>query len=448
MLSGGESILVGLSGGPDSVCLLSILHNLRDSFRLNLSAIYIDHGIRQEETPAEIGVCKKLCEGLNVSFVTRFIDVKTHAKAERINLQEAARHLRYRIFEETAYELKADKIALGHTADDQAETLLMRLFRGSGPTGLSAIPPVRGRIIRPLIEIGRKEVEGFLEGEKIASVLDSSNLRQDYRRNRIRLTLLPLLREINPDIIETLARTSAILREEERYFELIVTKTIMKLFSRKTERRVELFLAPLEIMDKVILRKVLRRAIDETTGLRGISFIHIEDMIELIKNGASGDRIYLPKGIRVIKDYATLILTSEPPVRLGNYELTVPGETILGEAGILIKSSSIEANELEDDTSGIWKFYASFDEDKLVFPLSARPRGDGDYFYPAGFGKRKKLQDFFVDEKIPRDERNRIPLIVSGNDIIWVVGYRGDDRFRVTGETKRVLKLELKKLRD
>lgn len=450
MLAGGETVLIGLSGGPDSVCLLHVLHALKSKLSLTLHAVYVDHGLRPGETAGEIEFCEKICNGLSIPFFTKTIDVKNYAAQNGMNKQEAARELRYRAFEETAHETKAQKIALGHTADDQAETLLMRLLRGSGRTGLAGIPPVRKFIVRPLIETERDAIEGFLHAKNIGSIVDSSNLKDAYVRNKIRLSLMPLIKGFNPDIIRTLSKTAAILSEEDKYFELIVTKTLMKLISRKTDNRIELFLAPLEGMDKVILRRVLRRAIDATKSLRGISFIHIEDIVQLIKLGNPGDRIYLPKGIRAIKDYSTLVLTSEPPVQLNDCQLEVPGETILKEAGILIKSYEIESCDpgTVSQNFGLWTTSAIFDADKIEFPLLARPRKDGDFFYPAGFGRKKKLQDFFVDEKVPRDERARTPLIVSGEDILWVVGYRGDERFRVTGDTKNVLRLEVKKVRD
>ena len=450
MLSGGERVLVGLSGGPDSVCLLSILHSLGERFTSEISAIYVDHGLRPSETGKEIEFCSNLCERLNIPFRTKAINVKSYAQDQKMNMQEAARQLRYRTFDETSGELGANRIALGHTADDQAETLLMRLFRGSGPTGLSGIPPVRRNIIRPLIGTRRGEIEKFLGDKKIEYIIDSSNLKESYLRNRIRLSLVPMLKEYNPDIIETLSKTAAIFRDEEKYFEIIVTKALMKLISRKTDSRIELFLSPLEVMDEAIMRRLLRRAIDDTKGLRGISFIHIEDIIDLIKTGDSGDRIYLPKGIRVIKEYATLILTSEPPVTLGTYSLTVPGEVILKEAGILIKSSVVTESELQTTKrdKDRWTYSGVFDADKLASPLVVRPRKEGDFFYPAGFGRKKKLQDFFVDEKVPRDERDRVPLVISGNDIIWVVGYRGDERFKVGEGTEKVVRFEVKKIRD
>jgi tRNA(Ile)-lysidine synthase len=317
----------------------------------------------------------------------------------------------------------------------------MRFLRGSGSAGLAGIPPARKHIIRPLIETVKVNIEQFLEENRLEYVVDSSNLKKDYLRNRIRFSVVPLLRELNPDIEETLSRTAEIFREEEKYFELIVTKALMKMICRKTNLSIELFLAPFGIMDKVIVRRVLRRALDETKGLRGISFIHIEEIAELIKKRNPGDRIYLPKGIRAIKGYATLLLTSELPQRIGNYEFTIPGELVLQEAKVVIKASLTD----EGEEYGDGKTQIMLDADKTGEKLTVRARENGDFFYPLGFGRRKKLQDYFVDAKVPRDERDVIPVVVSGDDIVWIAGFRGDNRFRVTDMTKRFLKLEIKK---
>lgn len=441
MLSGGETVLIGLSGGPDSVCLLAVLNELKAESNLKLAALYIDHGLRPDETPAEIEFCKKLCEGFAIPFVARSIDVKSYAKEKGLNKQEAARELRYKVIDEVYFEIKADRIALGHTADDQLETFFMRFLRGSGPKGLSGIPPVRRKIVRPLIEVERSEIEEFLDEQRIDYIVDSSNLKEDYLRNRIRLSLIPEIRKMNPQIAQTVSRTMDILGEEEGYFELIVTKTLMKLISRKTDQRIELFLTPLETMDKVILRRVLRRVIDETKGLRGMGHIHIEEVIELIKRGRNGDRLYLPKGLRVIKSYSTLIMTSEIPPKPETVTLIVPGEAVLRNVRAVILAT------IEDhaESYGDGKTTAVFDADKTGTTLTVRPREKGDFFYPMGFGKRRKLQDFFVDEKVPRDERDSIPLIVAENGVVWIAGYRGDERFRATEETKRFLRMEFKR---
>ncbi|TAL26609.1 MAG: tRNA lysidine(34) synthetase TilS [Nitrospirae bacterium] len=442
MLHERDRVLVGLSGGPDSVCLLHLLNRLKEEYKLDIRALYIDHGLRPDETPSEIEFCKGLCEKLGIPFITKSIDVKGYAAESGINKQEAARELRYKIFEDIALEIGANKIALAHNADDQAETFFMRILRGSGTKGLAGIPPVRGKIIRPLIEVERSEIEEFLDESSQDYAIDSSNLRKDYFRNWLRLSVMPEFKKQNPDLIRTTSRVIEIVREEDNYLELIVTKTLMKLIPKKTDKRIDLFLVPLENMDKVILRRVLRRAIDAVKGLKGIGFVHIEDIIALVKKGTSGDRIYLPKGIRVIKGYSTLILTSEQPSKLGTYSLDVPGEVILKEAGVLMK-----ADFLGDQLSSVSdqkKEKLLLNADKIKTPLTVRGRKAGDFFYPAGFGKRKKLQDYFVDEKIPRDERDSIPIVLSGDDIVWVGEYRQDERFKVTAETKKIIMLEIK----
>jgi len=441
LLSPGDTVLLGLSGGPDSTCLLMVLHALREAYCLNIHAVYVNHNLRPGETPAETAFCRTLCAGLGIAFMQRSVDVASFRTARRMNLQEAARELRYQAFQDAAHEVRADRIALAHTADDQAETFIMRLSRGAGPAGLSGIPVRRGNIIRPLIEVPRHEIEGFLKERGIVPVTDSSNLKEDYFRNRVRMSVIPLLKRSNPNLLQSICHTMTILQEEERYFEVLVTKTLMKLISRKTGTRIELFLAPLESMDKVILRRVLRRAIRETEGLRGFGFGHIEDIIRLIRQGTAGGRLMLPRGVRVIREYALLVITSEEPIRIAEHLLAVPGETVIVGAGLVITASLVQRPE----QTGDGRSTIVLDADRVKLPLVVRPRRAGDAFRPLGFGRTKKVQDLFVDLKVPRDERDSIPLVTSGDDIIWVAGLRADDRFKVTEQTKKFLKLGIVK---
>lgn len=458
MLSEGDNVIIGLSGGPDSVCLGIILHKLRVDFNLTLNAVYVDHGLRPDEVENEKAFCKNFCNNLGIGFFTRAVDVKEYAKDRKLNIQEAARELRYHAYEEVSKKAGAAKIALGHIADDQVETVLIHLMRGAGYKGLSGMPPVRSSesrvkknvlIIRPLIEIERSEIENFLinnselrtQNLELPFIVDSSNLKKDYFRNWIRLMIIPEFKKKSPALVKSISRMADILREEDAYLEIIVTKTLMRLISRKSADAIELFILPLETMEKPILRRVLRRAVSEAEGLKGIDFIHIEDMIELIKRGKSGDRIYLPKGIRVIKNYSTMVITSRPPQKISTYTINVPGEVVLNEIKAVIKASA--GNKSDDYGDG--KITTVFDADKIGTILTVRQRENGDFFYPSGFGKRKKLQDFFVDEKVPRDERDSIPIVVSGNDIVWVAGFRGDERFNAAADTKRFLRLEFNK---
>ncbi len=441
MLTGGETVLVGLSGGPDSVCLLSILSGLKERYGLALHAVYVNHNLRPEETPKEIRFCKDFCKEKGVNFLVKSIDVLSRAKSLGLNKQEAARDLRYRAFDEAAVEVGAGKIALAHNADDQIETICMRFLRGAGPAGLSGMPVKRSKVIRPLIEIERADIESFLSAGNVPFVVDSSNLGMEYFRNKIRRLIVPVMKELNPSLAGTMAHTASILREEERYFSIVVTKALMKMISRKTNNRIELFLSPMESMDTVILRRVLRRAIEETDSLRGISFTHVEDIISLVRSGAPGKRLYLPRGIRVIRGYALLVITSEKAGRIGEYELCPPSEVAVKGAGTVIRA-------FHEDVSGDpgdGRTSVLFDAAAMKFPLRIRPRAIGDFFFPMGFGRRKKLQDFFVDAKVPRDERDMVPIVVSGDDIVWVAGYRADDRFRVRSGTEKFLRLDIVK---
>lgn len=441
MLSIGDHVLVGLSGGPDSVCLLQILNIFKNSYKLKISAAYIDHGLRPDDVPKEIEFCRKLCDSLNIPFYTQSIDVKDFAKKEKINIQEAARILRYAALDQISININAHKIAVAHNIDDQAETVIMRLLRGAGPAGLSGIPPVRKKIIRPLIEIERTEIEKFLAEKNISYILDPSNESLKYLRNKIRKTLMPVIKTISPQATKIISKTADILREENDYINITVTKTLMRLISRKTDKTVELFCNPMEILNIVILRRALRFAVDSVKDLKGLTFDHIEDIIKLIKTGKTGDRVHLPKGIRAIKGYSTLIITAKALKKLSTYEITEPKDIYLKESSTFLNLKEIKKEELQNFGDG--KNIIYIDMDKIKFPLIVRARKPGDYFYPFGFGKKKKLQDFFVDEKIPREERDIVPIIESDGNIVCIAGYRLDDRFKIDDNTKRCLQIKI-----
>ena len=437
----GENILIGLSGGPDSVCLADVLDKLKEELNISLSAVYIDHGMRPEETGNEADFCRGFCKERGINFIEESVNVREHAEEGGTNLQEAARELRYQKFEEISNRLGTEYIALGHNADDQAETVLMRLLKGAGMKGLTGIPPVRDLIIRPLIEIERSMIEDYLKENSVAYTVDSSNLKEKYFRNWLRLSLLSEIKKKDPAVIREISRTAEILRDEDEYLEIIVTKTLMRLFSRKDDGTIELFLTPLSSIEKPVLRRLLRRAVDAAKGLRGISFSNIEDIIDLIRNGKAGDSLDLPREIRVIREYSLLKISTLKHVKITKYKLEPPCDVAIRETGAVIKSVYEEKGS--DPADGRKEVF--LDACLLKFPLLIRARAAGDHFYPAGFGKKKKLQDFFVDEKVPRDLRDSVPLVLSGDDIVWVAGFRADERFRVTDKTEKVLRLIIAK---
>ena len=440
MLTGGEKVLIALSGGPDSSCLASVLTELSRELDLTLFAHYVDHGLRPEETPAEIEQCAALCKSLGIEFTHSIVNVDELVKNQGINKQEAARELRYKALEEAASACGAKRTALGHTLDDQAETFLMRVIRGSGPSGLSGIPPVRGAIIRPLIGTRKPDILEYLREKGIGYAVDSSNLKDKYLRNRLRQSVMPVLEEINPSIVDTLGRTTEILADEERYFFIEVTKALMRLITSKADDHIELFLTPLETLDNAIARRVLRRAIAETSSLRRLGYAHIEEILSLVRNGKPGDSIDLPHKVKVIKKYSTFLITTAPPVHLETRTMDGPGVLEIKEAGMKLEA---QITGSPPDT-GVSSNVCVLDAGTVSFPLTVRARQDGDFFFPQGFGgKRKKLQDFFVDKKVPRFERNSVPVVLSGKDIIWVAGYRTDERYSVSDATKEYLILKV-----
>jgi tRNA(Ile)-lysidine synthase len=436
MLREAETVVVGLSGGADSVALLHVLKAL--DIGLNLRAVYIDHGLRPEDTPAEIEFCANLCKGLGVPFSTGKIFLPPGKKS---NMQDTLREYRYEILESLAHEHRADRIALGHNKDDQAETVLLNFMRGSALSGLGGIPPCRGKIIRPLIETDRADIEKYLGEIGAKFVTDSSNLKQRYTRNKVRLSLLPALKAYNPNIVDTLSRNADIVRDENVYMERLAIKKTMTLISRKAASRIELFLSPLQTIEKAIQRRVLKIAVSSVETLKGIGAAHIDDIIALVNNASTGASICLPKGIRAIKGYSILTITTQEksPVTINTHDLNVPGEAVIAEAGVVIRASLAEG--LFYDAAD--KLHIVVDGERLKNPLAVRARLDGDYFYPVGFGRRKKLQDFFVDEKLPKERRGGVPLVFSGDELVWIAGMRGDERFKPNADTKTLVKLEL-----
>ncbi len=441
MLAEGDRVVVGLSGGPDSVCLFHILWRLKERFHLQIFPVYVNHHLRgEDEIMNEIEFIRRFVKDYGMDLIMKDVDVRGFVKSKGMSIEEGARELRYMALHEVLNDLKAQRIAVGHNASDQAETIIMRLIRGTGPWGLRGILPVRGLIIRPLIEVKKREIEDYLYREGLHYTIDFTNLKEEYIRNRIRLVIIPRMEEINPSLIDTLLRMAKIFYEEE-LFEREISGILSRAIESKIDGELILSLTILQNIEKSLLRRILRNAIDEIMGLEGITFEHIESIINLIKKGRSGDRVSLPRNLRIIKSYSCLILTVRNPVILGEYTLKVPGELYIEEINKVIKTEITQKMPLN---IGDGKTRAVFDYDRVGRNvLNIRGWRHGDFFYPIGFGKRKKLQDFFVDNKIPKDERYSIPLILSNNDIIWIAGYRPDDRFRITQLTERYLIIEM-----
>lgn len=441
LLTKGHTVLVALSGGPDSVALLHALVAVKSEFGLKLCAAHLNHKLRGRESDQDETFAGDLASGLKVRFFSKRIDVRSEAKRRKLSIEEAARELRYRYLEKVAQQVKADRIALGHQADDQAETFLMRLIRGAGSAGLSGIPPRRGKIIRPLIQIRRAEIEEFLEANGFPCRLDSSNYSPDYLRNRIRLSLLPRIEEeFNPKIVETLNRTADILSLQQQYIRNASERFLDTICTTRSNS-VTLDTGALADLDKCLQREMVRLCIKRLKGdLKQLTFEPVDRALELVHQRKSGRRVQLVDTIWAEVSGGKFVVYRRGK-RGYSYPLQLPGEVNLRDRGMKIKAEILEAESLSDNLASRNPNVALLDWGKLKEPYSLRNRRRGDRFAPLGMKGTKSLADFLIDAKVPRYLRDEVPVLTAGDEIIWVVGHRISERHKVTGKTRKVIRL-------
>lgn len=443
MLQPGDRVVVGVSGGADSLALLHILWEIRRDFHLSLLVAHLDHGLRPE-AGQEKSFVRKASADLGIPFFSRKVDVRQKQKEGGLTLQEAAREARYAFLLETAKSQKATKIALGHTADDQAESLVMRLLRGSGTRGLSGIPPVRdGIFIRPLIEVWREEVESFLKEKKVAYLSDPSNRSLHFLRNRVRHELLPILQQYNPRFRQTLVQMADLFRAEEEFWQKLLEEKYPSVVRSQKRDSITLDVPSLISRSLPLRLRIFRYAIEKLLGhLRRIRLSHILSIDGLLQNPEPNKSIQLPQGIGVAKSYQTLIF-SKAKEEVVPFEHSVPGPGYveIPEIGRGMRFEVQARRPLvpfEDS-----KCVAVLDFDSIDFPLIIRSFQPGDRFQPLGMEGEKKVKDLFIDCKIPAARRKRIPLLFKEDRLLWVVGVRIDHRARLKPETRRVLRVEL-----
>jgi tRNA(Ile)-lysidine synthase len=445
MLRQGDTVIAGVSGGVDSVVLLHVLMVLRDEYDLTLIVAHVDHGIRGEESRREADFVRDVAQGLGLPFETAVADVPGLARREGISLQEAAREARYDFYEEVRKKYNGQKVAMGQTADDQAETMLMRVIRGAGLRGLKGIPPVRGGVyIRPLIETSREEVESLASEQGLSYVIDSSNIKDIYLRNKVRHDLIPHLeREYNPNIRAGLTRIASILSREDDYVDR-ETEEVMAGLVKRDGQEVSLDISRLKAFHEAMWFRVLQKMLAVVLGgdLRRITTAHLDGIFRLLTVRAPNKVLCLPDGVYAEKHYTKLFIRrGSPPVVVPfEYIVDVPGVTVLEALGkkLVTRIERIKRGIPRDIDSRV----AYLDDDKLVHPLILRSFEKGDRFVPLGMKGHKKLKDFFIDAKVPKGLRRRIPLLISGGDIVWVVGYRIGDPFKLTKGSTRILRAE------
>jgi tRNA(Ile)-lysidine synthase len=457
MLTPGDRVLVAVSGGVDSVVLLYALRELQKSEKLSLAVAHFDHAIRTDSA-ADAEFVKKLARSLKLRYYSERADVPAYAKAQKLSLEVAARTLRYQFFERIAKAHDFKKIALGHTLNDQAETLLMRLLRGAGLEGLSGIPPVRpsGELtyIRPLIECTRDQIVAFAQAHKLSWSEDPTNYDTTIARNKIRHELIPILKEYNPKVLEALGRTARLLAQAAHVLDCQAEQALATLIASESAQGLALDLKDLMAMPEYLQALVLRRAIARVNPLCEPEAAHIEALLRWISRRGAGE-LHLPAGVRVLRRHSHLIVTARPaaPPKRFEYLLTVPGETTLSEIGWRFVIRSLHPHprpyltltlSVYGEGTGEVRGRALLDGDKIQGSLVVRNRRPGDRIRLRS--GTKKLQDFFTDRKIPREQRDAIPLICDENALIWIVGEAVHEDYRATPQTKHILEIRAERI--
>lgn len=441
LLKKGDSVLVALSGGPDSVALLYLLLNIRDKYNLKLVAAHLDHSIRAG-SPKDKQFCHQLCKDLKVKFYSRRMDVEKLAKTKKMTVEEAGRKARYDYFQSISSKYGFSKIATGHTMDDNAETVLFNIIRGSGLKGLSGIPVKRENIIRPLIDIGKPELIKWLASKKIKFISDPTNRSLKYSRNRVRRKIIPECERINPEFVKSLARLSKNISEDIELIDSITVLAYNDALLSQGNSKIVLDLRKLEKYDTSLGKKAVSEAFFRLTGVRMSPSFELLSRANETINGRSGAKSPLGKGVWVEKSQGKISVFKKPGKRYesGTTPLLVPGTTKMPGMNWSMKTRLLKKREIK--TLITKPFTALLDNKKVIGPM-IRFWQDGDRIKPFGMKGTKLISDLFVDKKVPTFTRKEVPLVLSNDRVAWVGGVAISDDFKVGPSTKEVLRIEL-----
>lgn len=451
MLEPNDRVIVAVSGGPDSVALLHFLHFLQDSLNITLHVAHLNHMFRGEEAKAEAEFVRELAGRLGIPCTVEERDVPLYAREKGLSPQVAAREVRYQFFLDVLNKAGASKVALGHHADDQAESILINIFRGSGLRGLGGISPVReNRYIRPMLSIRRAEIEKYCKDNGLAYKIDSSNLKDYYKRNKIRNQLIPILEKgYAPGIVMTLVRMAEIARSEDTLLEQMAQQVFEDLLVSQGKHDLILDRNKLAIQPESLARRVVRTAFARLIGSKNdLSYEQVEKVINQLSADGKERILELPLGVKVRIDYQHISFTTEKEFVFTQgyeYNLEVPGSLNILELDLHLESRVLSKGELDLTPSKLDPNVAVFDYDKIDLPLIVRSKRDGDIFVPFGLGRKVKLKKFFIDRKVPRSRRNEIPLVVekSTGRIIWVTGIRTTDGTEICESSTKIILLRL-----
>lgn len=456
LLARGDSVLAAVSGGPDSVALLSVLAALAPRLDLRLHVVHFNYGLRGRESDEDAEFVEDLCACLGIGLTSERLPVKGSSPIRHgRSLQERARLVRYERLAALARHVGATRVALGHTADDHAETLCMWMVRGTGLGGLRGIPPSReGLFVRPLLAFGRAQILSYLASRGLTFRTDSGNAKEIYFRNRIRRDVLPILKRENPSLLTTWQRQAELLREDDRYLDEMARKAFDRLCVEHRAGQLRLCRSGLTALPVALQRRVVRLAVREIRGdVHGASFHVVESILRVARKPSTGRRVVC-RGLTVVGQETDLYFWEKSlgeghgevgQVRRAARCMIIPisaPSTVWWRAGA--RSFQVHLELGEESSKGTMggrdRNHVRLDADRFSTDLVLRSWQPGDRFYPVGMGgHQQKLQDFFTNLKIPRLTRGSIPLLVAPEGILWVAGYRADHRFVAGASTRRVL---------
>lgn len=476
-LTSGASFIVAVSGGSDSLALLFSMYRLRNKLGLNLHGAHLNHGLRGKNSESDAEFVAQVFQNLGIDFTSERIDVLGYRKHHRLSLEDACRQVRYKFLVHVAEKQQTENIALGHNSNDQAETVLMHIIRGSGLTGIRgmdlmtfhAVDGVKVRLVRPLLQSSKEDTLDYCKELGLKPRRDESNLSVEPSRNRVRIELLPLLEQFNPAVRNALTRLSQNAAQGVEYIENQMDTSWGRTV-HKTKDYISLKKDEFNQLDPAIQSYLLRRAVSLMKGdLNDIKKSHLENMADLM-TGPAGRILHLPKGIRFSMGYNEGIITQIQdnncpfPILNGEHQLNIPGETLVcgwkitatlaatGSPQFLPRTSPIDeylSNHHKNSVSDpvldhhTAELIAYFRYEKVGPKLSIRARRPGDRFQPLGMSGQKKIQDFMVDAKIPQKWRGRVPLVTSPKGIVWIAGWRIANWAQPKTEDSKSLKLRL-----
>jgi tRNA(Ile)-lysidine synthase len=444
MIVNGDRVLVGLSGGPDSVALLTILQALSKNMRFSLSAVYINHQLRPKEHLAEEKFCRNLCAKLVIPLYVDRYDVPLIARQKKIGVEEAGREIRYAVFDQLCKKRGFTKVALGHQRDDNVETILFRIMRGTGLSGLRGIPPCRGKIIRPLLETSRVDILGWLKRHRLRYRIDSSNPNNDYTRNVIRNQILPILRtKLNPSVNSAILRLAIAAEESEAFCDKAILKGIKQAVSRSRGGKIILDLKRWGTYDSFVRRRLLRYCLTELSPQMHAPDRDVVDRLDRFVNGIHV-RCSMPEGI-TCERAGTCLYFYRGAGLLKQTALPMPGSVeIVGMgASVVLRVRKMAGAKKSRRSQAVF-----LDADKLEGALVVRPIRAGDRFAPLGMTGTKKIGDYFTDKKVDRPLRDETPVVCDTRGIVWLVGYEISDRVKRDAATRKVVEIAVRRKQD